>query len=108
MVNGPSTPHEQQASPRGLTHSTLSGIADDPEHPGYGVDDAGRRYLISPAADGSQIPIPFELTDDERAELDAARDRLAGYAAEVHDPEDDGTGARVVPLRPRSPAVGDP
>jgi hypothetical protein len=105
MVNGPTDSHEQQPSASGLTHSTLAGITDDPEHPGYAVDDAGRRYLISPAPDGSQIPIPFELTDDERAELDAARDRLADYAAELHNDE---PGARVVALRPRSPAVGDP
>ena len=108
MVNNPSSPADRSQSPNEPTHSTLAGLTDDPDHSGFALDEDGRRYLISPAPDGSQIPIPFDLTDDERAELDAARDRLAGYAAELRDPEDDEPGARIVPLRPRSPAFGEP
>jgi hypothetical protein len=52
----------------------------------------GRRYQIATGIDGTAIPVPEELTELERADLDALHDsyrqRLADAAAElVHEPE---------------------
>lgn len=108
MLDHPSTPGGWPTTPDGPTHSTLQGLVPDPDHAGYAVNEAGRRYLISPAADGTPIPIPLELTDEERAELDAARDRVAAYAAELHQSDDEESSARVLPFRLGFPSVGDP
>ena len=89
----------------GPAHSTLAGLAEDPSHPGYAIDPAGRRYFLTHAADGSTVPIPVELTDEQRAELDAARDRAAAYAAQLTG---DDPVADVIPLWSHDTDAGDP
>ena len=93
-----------QAVP-GPTHSTLAGLAADPAHPGYAIDGAGRRYFLTHAADGTTVPIPVELTDEQRAELDAARDRATAYAAQLTG---DDPVAEVIPLWSQDTDAGDP
>ena len=88
----------------GPAHSTLKRLTADPGSPGYALDDTGRRYFLTHAADGSTVPIPVELTDEQRAELDAARDRANAYADQVRF---DDAIADVVPLRPHEPDAGD-
>ena len=89
----------------GPAHSTLAGLSHDPDHDGYAVDGAGRRYFLPHAADGTTVPIPVELTEEQRAELDAARDRAAEYAGQLAL---DGNVADVVPLHPHQADAGDP
>ena len=93
-----------QPSP-GPAHSTLAGLTADASRPGYAVDADGRRYFLTHAADGSPVPIPVELTEEQRAELDAARDRAATYAAQLTLDVD---LAVVVPLYPDRADAGDP
>jgi type IV secretory pathway TraG/TraD family ATPase VirD4 len=52
----------------------------------------GRRYQIATGIDGTAIPVPEELTEQERAELDALHDsyrrRIADAATDLaHEPE---------------------
>jgi hypothetical protein len=89
----------------GPAHSALTGLSADPDRAGYALDAAGRRYFLTHAADGTTVPIPVELTEEQRAELDAARDRAAGYAGQLALDND---VADVVPLHPHHTDAGDP
>jgi type IV secretory pathway TraG/TraD family ATPase VirD4 len=89
----------------GPAHSTLTGLVADVDRPGYAVDAAGRRYFLTHAADGSTVPIPVELTEEQRAELDAARNRAHAYTAQLTLDMD---LAEVVPLYPDATDAGDP
>lgn len=110
-TEAPMTEHQPTTSGTSLqvipgpAHSTLAGLTADTSHPGYAVDATGRRYFLTHAADGSTIPIPVELTDEQRAELDAARDHAAAYAAQLTL---DDELADVVPLYPDRADAGDP
>ncbi len=87
----------------GITHSTLTGLSPDPDDPGYARALDGRRYFLTHAADGSTVPIPVELTDEHREELDAARDGAAHYAARLNHNEQNSCAGDVVPLHPAPP-----
>ena len=93
-------------------HSTIAGLVPDPNDPDYAYDPTGRRYYVDHAVDGTPVARPVELSDQERAELDASRRRQAEYADELRaraeQPEDEVAGGRVIPLRLPTPPAGDP
>jgi len=61
--------------------SVLDELTADPNDPTLLRDRNGRRYLIQHTGDGTRIPVPLDLTDAERAEIDAARPLAEAYRA---------------------------
>jgi hypothetical protein len=57
----------------------LDELTVDPNDPTLMRDHNGRRYLIQHAPDGTAVPVPLDITDAERAEIDAARPLADAY-----------------------------
>jgi len=69
--------------------------------PDHAIDPrTGRRYTLATAIDGTSIPIPDEMTEAERADLDVLHDT---YTQRLADATDDAATATVIHLDSRRP-----
>jgi type IV secretion system protein VirD4 len=65
-----------QKSSRPAAPTKVSGLAGVPGSDRFVQLETGREYILSVTEDGTRVPVPVEMTEDERQEIDRRRDQV--------------------------------